>query len=51
MVNFKKMDEKDFVFSNRPTTKKEDEAFSEFLKKRKAKATTRIKSKAKQKTS
>lgn len=49
MVNFKKMDEKDFVFVNRPTSKKEDEAFSEFLKIRKAK--TRAKSKVKQKTS
>jgi hypothetical protein len=51
MVNFKKMDEKDFVFINRPTSKKEDEAFSEFLKSRKARAKTRTKSKTKQKTS
>lgn len=47
MVNFKKMDEKDFVFVNRPTSKKEDEAFSKFLKNRKAKTKTKIKSKQK----
>lgn len=51
MVNFKKMDEKDFVFINRPTDKKEDEAFSEFLKNRKTKAKTRAKSKPRQKVS
>lgn len=51
MVNFKKMDEKDFVFVNRPTDKMEDEAFSEFLKNRKAKAKTRAKSKPRQKVS
>ena len=34
MVNFKKMDDKDFVFLNRPVNRKEDEAFSEFLKNR-----------------
>jgi hypothetical protein len=51
MVNFKKMGEKDLVFVNRPTSKKEDEAFSEFLKNRKAKTKTRKKSKAEQKTS
>jgi hypothetical protein len=49
MVNFKKMDEKDFVFVNRPTSKKEDEAFSGFLKKRKEKAKTGTKSKTRQK--
>lgn len=37
MVNFKKIDEKDFVFKNRPLTKKEDEAFSDFLKNKKKK--------------
>ena len=51
MVNFKKMDEKDFIFVNRPTNKKEDEAFSEFLKNRKAKTKARTKSKARQKAS
>lgn len=34
MVNFKKMDEKDFVFINRPANKKEDVVFNEFLKNR-----------------
>lgn len=51
MVNFKKMDDKDFVFVNRPASKKEDEAFSAFLKSRKAKTKTRTKSKSKQKAS
>ncbi len=51
MVNFKKMDEKDFVFVNRPKDAKEDEAFSDFLKTRKVKAKTRAKSKPRQKAS
>ncbi len=38
MINFKKMDDKDFVFINRPLNDKEDKAFSEFLKKRKKKS-------------
>lgn len=37
MINFKKMDEKDFVFISKPLSDKEDKAFSEFLKNRKAK--------------
>jgi len=37
MINFKKMDEKDFVFINTPISDVEDKAFSEFLKKRKIK--------------
>lgn len=37
MVDFKKMDDKDFVFVNRPLSDKEDKAFSDFLKSRKAK--------------
>ena len=32
MVDFKKMDDKDFVFVNRPLSDKEDKAFSDFLK-------------------
>ena len=32
MIDFKKMDEKDFVFISKPLTEKEDKAFSEFLK-------------------
>ncbi len=51
MINFKKMDEKDFVFLNRPSTKKEDEIFSDFLKSRKQKTKTRTKTKEKQKVS
>jgi hypothetical protein len=37
MIDFKKMDEKDFVFISKPTNVKEDKAFSEFLKARKQK--------------
>ena len=48
MVNFKKMDEKDFVFINHPLTAKEDKAFSEFLKARKKKTKPRIKDKTRQ---
>jgi hypothetical protein len=35
MINFKKMDDKDFVFINKTLSEKEEKAFSEFLKKRK----------------
>ncbi len=38
MINFKKMDEKDFVFVNKPLSEKEEKEFSEFLKSRTAKA-------------
>jgi len=38
MINFKKMDDKDFVFVNKPLSDKEENEFSEFLKLRKAKA-------------
>ena len=38
MINFKKMDEKDFIFISKPLSDKEDKAFSEFLKTRKEKA-------------
>ena len=37
MINFKKMDEKDFVFVNKPLSEREEKEFSEFLKSRKAK--------------
>ncbi len=37
MINFKKMDDKDFVFVNKPLSKKEEKDFSDFLKSRKAK--------------
>jgi hypothetical protein len=35
MINFKKMDDKDFVFINKDNIEKEDKEFSDFLKKRK----------------
>ena len=44
MANFKKMDDHDFVFVNKPMTVKEEKEFSDFLKSRK------IKAKSKQKT-
>lgn len=37
MIDFKKMDDKDFVFVNKHLSEKEDKAFSDFLKKRKLK--------------
>ncbi len=53
MINFKKMDEKDFVFVNKPLSETEEKAFSEFLKARKSKvrrtrATKKIKEISKQ---
>jgi hypothetical protein len=36
MANFKKMDDKDFVFVNKPLTTKEEKEFSDFLKTRKS---------------
>jgi len=48
MINFKKMDDKDFVFVNKPLSDKEEKEFSDFLKSRKPKATrTRITKKVK----
>jgi hypothetical protein len=35
MVNFNKIDERDFIFINKPLSEKEEKAFSDFLKKRK----------------
>jgi hypothetical protein len=35
MINFKKMDDKDFVFINKNLSEKDDKEFSDFLKKRK----------------
>jgi hypothetical protein len=35
MANFKKIDDKDFVFVNKPLNEKEEKAFSDFLKNRK----------------
>jgi hypothetical protein len=37
MIDFKKMDEKDFVFVNKPLSVKEEKEFSEFLKAKKVK--------------
>ena len=51
MIDFKKMDEKDFVFINRQSTTEGDKAFSEFLKTRKKKTKSRLKDKRKQKVS
>lgn len=38
MIDFKKMDDEDFVFINKTLSEKEDKAFSEFLKTRKKKS-------------
>ena len=45
MANFKKMDDHDFVFVNKPLTPKEEKEFSEFLKNRKTKAKAKRNSK------
>jgi hypothetical protein len=45
MVNIKKMDDKDFVFINKPLTAKEDKAFSDFLKTKKAMSNSKTESK------
>ena len=37
MINFNKMDDKDFVFVNKRLTDKQEKEFSDFLKSRKAK--------------
>jgi len=37
MANFKKMDEQDFEFINKPLTAREEKEFSDFLKDRKSK--------------
>lgn len=37
MINFKKMDDKDFVFINKKLSEKDEKEFSDFLKKRKSK--------------
>jgi len=40
MIDFKKMDDKDFVFVNKPLSQKEEKAFSDFLRTRKTKKRT-----------
>jgi hypothetical protein len=47
MANFKKIDEKDFVFVNKPLSEKEERAFSDFLKARKAHSNRRSRISAK----
>ena len=37
MIDLKKIDDKDFVFVNKPLTAKEEKEFSDFLKARKTK--------------
>jgi len=41
MANYKKMDEHDFVFVNKPLTPKEEKEFSDFLKARKSRMKTK----------
>ncbi len=50
MINYKKMDEKDFVFLPKTLSEKEEKLFSDFLKKRKLKSTTTRRLKKKQKS-
>lgn len=38
MIDLKKIDEKDFIFVNKPLSKEEDKAFSDFLKGRRKKS-------------
>jgi hypothetical protein len=47
MVNIKKMDDKDFVFINKPLTAKEETAFSDFLKVKRTASTFKHKSRNK----
>jgi len=41
MANFKKMDDHDFVFVNKPLTAEEDKEFSDFLKDLKSRKKTK----------
>lgn len=50
MANFKKMDDHDFVFVNKPLTVKEEKEFSDFLKIRKTKAKSKRNSRVKTST-
>ena len=45
MTNFKKIDDYDFVFVNKPLSEEENKAFSNFLAERKLKAKTKPKRK------
>ena len=46
MANFKKMDDHDFVFVNKPLTAKEEKEFSDYLKSRKSKTKAKRNSRA-----
>jgi hypothetical protein len=50
MANFKKMDDHDFVFVNKPLTVKEEKEFSDFLKSRKARTKSRRNTQVKTRT-
>lgn len=41
MINYKKMDEKDFIFIQKTISEKEEKQFSDFLKNRKIKSARR----------
>jgi hypothetical protein len=49
MANFKKMDDHDFVFINKPITVTEEKEFSDFLKSRKSKTKSKRKTPTKTK--
>jgi hypothetical protein len=50
MANFKKMDDHDFVFVNKPMTDTEEKEFSDFIKSRKLKSKSKRNTRAKSRT-
>ena len=50
MANFKKMDDHDFVFVNKPMTVTEEKEFSDFIKSRKSKTKSKQNTRAKSRT-
>ena len=50
MANFKKMDDHDFVFVNKPMTITEEKEFSDFLKSRKSRTKSKQNALAKART-
>lgn len=50
MANFKKMDDHDFVFVNKPMTVTEEKEFSDFIKSRKSKIKSKRNTRATRKT-
>jgi hypothetical protein len=50
MANFKKMDDHDFVFINKPMTVTEEKEFSDFIKSRKSKTKSKQNTRAKSTT-